>query len=347
MQDVVQLEVGLQLRFIEGVARLAHLLRNRSPNPTDASWKPPFSWSIDRLHVGGFLARVRHRRRREFAEQLIHRRRRLRRLVFELISRVVRVAEQGRAFRAQPRDARGRPARLSHSPPWLLRASEAFMIRSRSGAIFRAKPAPAGRSCSAARMTNLPSFFSSFAAAAAAAISLSREASQFRASFDDDGRGVFLLEDVLRETSSARSASSAFIALSLVLSGSESLRAGAHEILVVTLEQVFRFGIESEFFAIVVERFDALKSGPFNRIASCCAASFGAISFSIFCRAGLVFAPVRLEKMRSTRSSSSPVFSSATIVFSKVGGAGLARSVRSPSFARPFPFRRPAQNERP
>ena len=47
--------------------------------------------------------------------------------------------------------------------------------------------------------------------------------------------------------------------MSLVLSASESLRAGAHEILVVTLDQPVRFGVEAEFCAIVVERLDALE----------------------------------------------------------------------------------------
>mgnify|MGYP003694222561 CR=1 FL=1 len=57
---------------------------------------------------------------------------------------------------------------------------------------------------------------------------------------------AFSLSGRSAKTSSAVSASSAFIFLSLVLSASESLRAGADEVLVVTLDQPGRFGVESE-----------------------------------------------------------------------------------------------------
>src|SRR5438067_2024119 len=51
--------------------------------------------------------------------------------------------------------------------------------------------------------------------------------------------------------------------------------------------------------------------------------NFGAISLSIFCNAGLVLQALRLENVRSARSSERPVRSSATTVFSNVGFSGL------------------------
>src|SRR5437773_8012426 len=61
------------------------------------------------------------------------------------------------------------------------------------------------------------------------------------------------------------------------------------------------------------------KSLLFKRMASWCAANFGASSVSIFWRVGLVSAALRFEKVRCARSSNRPVRSSPTTVLSKVG----------------------------
>jgi|GEM_PF-5226511 len=58
---------------------------------------------------------------------------------------------------------------------------------------------------------------------------------------------------------------------------------------------------------------------PLSMIASRCAANFGAYSALIFLRVSLVSVPLRLPKMRRALDSRRPAFSSATMVFSKVG----------------------------
>ncbi len=73
-------------------------------------------------------------------------------------------------------------------------------------------------------------------------------------------------------------------------------------------------------------------------MASWCAASFGAMSASIFSISSSVFDWLRLKKAREVRVSSAPDFSIATMVFSKVGGAGSC-AMASTSFrcsAMPF-----------
>ncbi len=66
-QDVIQLEVGLDLRFVESVTRLPDLFGIKGPVP--GSELEAALFLIDQfLHVGRFLARVRDRGRRELGE---------------------------------------------------------------------------------------------------------------------------------------------------------------------------------------------------------------------------------------------------------------------------------------
>jgi len=65
------------------------------------------------------------------------------------------------------------------------------------------------------------------------------------------------------------------------------------------------------------------KDLPLRWMASRWADNFGAISLSIFCNVGLVLQALRLENVRSARSSERPVRSSATTVFSNVGFSEL------------------------
>jgi hypothetical protein len=58
-------------------------------------------------------------------------------------------------------------------------------------------------------------------------------------------------------------------------------------------------------------------------MASSCAVSFGAISVSTFCICGSVLQVLRFEKTGSMRTRICPERSSATTVFSNVGGCGL------------------------
>ena len=64
------------------------------------------------------------------------------------------------------------------------------------------------------------------------------------------------------------------------------------------------------------------------KIASLCADSRGVISASIFWRSSLVFDELRLKNVLVVRMSSSPVFSSATIVLSNVGHGPVVRDAR-------------------
>ena len=99
---MVELEVRFELRFIESVTRLAHLLGIEIP-VAGGELEAAFLLVDDRLHVGAFPFRIGHRGRREIGEKLVHRRDILRGLIFELISGVVGVAEQRRALRPQLR----------------------------------------------------------------------------------------------------------------------------------------------------------------------------------------------------------------------------------------------------
>ena len=70
MQDVVQFEVGFELRFIEGVARLPDFFGIKGPVP-GGELEAALLLVDELLHVGRFLARVRDRRRRELASNLL------------------------------------------------------------------------------------------------------------------------------------------------------------------------------------------------------------------------------------------------------------------------------------
>ena len=75
------------------------------------------------------------------------------------------------------------------------------------------------------------------------------------------------------------------------------------------------------------------KSGPLRRIASLCAENFGAISFSIFCRVGIGVGRGEIRKRSGGRDrGAGPIFSSATIVFSKVGFS-VCFAIASASFS--------------
>ena len=65
------------------------------------------------------------------------------------------------------------------------------------------------------------------------------------------------------------------------------------------------------------------NSAAFSRILLQCAATRGEVSRSISSSASLLSVPTRWPNTSSTLRSVRPLFSSATMVFSKVGGAGL------------------------
>ena len=75
--------------------------------------------------------------------------------------------------------------------------------------------------------------------------------------------------------------------------------------------------------ALVVDCLDPLEQLRVELIASSCAASFGASIERTFSSSGSLLAATTPKKTSETRSSSWPLFSRATMVFSKVGGSGL------------------------
>ena len=74
----------------------------------------------------------------------------VRRLVLELVGGVARRSRASAARSARSLAMRRTTARLSNSPPWLLRASDASMICSRNGAVLQTSQGAAAASCSAA-----------------------------------------------------------------------------------------------------------------------------------------------------------------------------------------------------
>jgi len=104
LEDVVQLEVRHDLRFVEIVSRLAHLLGVVLPVPRLKLEVSPLG--IDQLlHVGRLDARARRRRRRQIGQQLDRVLGRLRALSFECVRRPRRISEQLRLLGAQLRHA--------------------------------------------------------------------------------------------------------------------------------------------------------------------------------------------------------------------------------------------------
>ena len=89
--------------------------------------------------------------------------------------------------------------------------------------------------------------------------------------------------------------------LELGLVGLGELGAGAHEILVVALEQPVRLGVQAEFGALVVERLDAREERAVQVNRVLWAESFGAISVSTFCSCG-----IRCWRRRDSRKSVHP-----------------------------------------
>ena len=123
LQHVIELEVRRDARLIEIVACLAHLLRIERPVPGlqgEGGRAAHPRLRVDQLlDVGGFRARARQRRRGHLADHVAHRGRAAGRLVLELISGVVRIAQQRGTLGAQLdqlRDHRGVVGRPTRCP---------------------------------------------------------------------------------------------------------------------------------------------------------------------------------------------------------------------------------------
>ena len=124
--------------------------------------------------------------------------------------------------------------------------------------------------------------------------------------------------------------SSSLSFFSLALSASERLAPAWTKLLVDDFEEACASGSSCERFALVVDGLrHALKElrrrGRSRRGARRVS---GLRLLRPFCSVGLVLAPVTASKAAIARCSSWPVFSIATKVLSKVGGAGLSAMAR-------------------
>src|SRR5437899_3627038 len=81
--NVIQLVVWAQLRFVESVTRPANFLRIKRPIPC-RYLKPTFFLVDNLLHVGRFAFCVCYGGRREIAQEFVHGRNIVSSLVFEL-----------------------------------------------------------------------------------------------------------------------------------------------------------------------------------------------------------------------------------------------------------------------
>ena len=112
LEHVVQLEVGLDLRFVQVVLRLAHLLGVELPVPRLEREAAVPAESISAWMSFAFARRLGRRRRHQRIQKMNRRLRRLGHLVGQIPRRVIRIAQQRGLLRAQLRQPRNRRARV-------------------------------------------------------------------------------------------------------------------------------------------------------------------------------------------------------------------------------------------
>ena len=249
---VIQFVVGAQLRFVEVVTRLAHFLRIKIPVP-GRDLEPTVFLVDNLLRLGRFTFGVSDCRRRELAQKFVHGGDIFRGLVFELIGGVIFVAEKFGALgaklgRAQNDLAGIKLAAFTVAPerrPYnaltqlsILQRPEQWLPRrvlhlNDELAVLVLGLRRVGNGCHLAV----------------------RKTGELFLAIDHDRRRVLFLENVLFELR-LQCRQLGIDLLQLFLVRIRQLGAGAHEILVVTLEEIGGFRIEAEFVAAVVKLLD-------------------------------------------------------------------------------------------
>ena len=114
-----------------------------------------------------------------------------------------------------------------------------------------------------------------------------------------------------------------FSSRSRVLSVVGQSRAGAHELYVIALEQLARFGVQPQVRACRVQLFDAREQSRAQiHHVFVCGEQWRNLGLDLQ-HVSSLSELLRFEKALSTRSSSWPERSSAAMVLSNVGGSAL------------------------
>ena len=252
-EHIVQLEVRAQLRFIELVLGLAHLLGVVGPVP-GGELEAALLGVDQLLHVGCLLPGVGHGRRGEVIQQLVHRRGGLGGLVLQHVAGVVGVAQQLGAFGAQP-------GQLGHHLAVVELAAVAAAVERGVHQLFAQGAALQRRQRRLAR-----GVLQGEQVLAVELLCLGRlgrrgdrvvgQTLEVVLLVHHDSTGVGFLEQLLAELGLQRGELRVEI-LQLGLVGVVELGAGADEIGVVAPQQALAFGVEAELVALVVQRLHA------------------------------------------------------------------------------------------
>ena len=211
---------------------------------------------------------------------------------------------------------------------------------------FAAKRAAAGPVVFCSGKTNLPSFWS-FSLPPSRPRVRHRTNRQDRRDYPRRWRSVFLLQHVLLELRlQTRQLRVHRLELRFVGARRALLRRARNPC--SSARATIRFGVEAKFVAVVVERLNAgekravqIEWRPDVRKVS------APSSVSIFCIAAFVFAPVRFEKMWSTRARVRPDRPARRSCYRKSVYPCSRRWLQSPSIPPPCPACKPARNARP
>ena len=208
----------------------------------------------ERLHDSRFATRVGDRRRSELPQQLVDGVDAACGLLLDLVGGVAWVAQEGRALRAQARDARG------GLPVVVFAAAAAAGQRGLHQPLAQAPALERGERWLAGGVREAQQEL------AFLALGLRRvrgrrdlrlgQAGQLGAAIEQQRRGRYLLQHVLVERRPQRR-ELGIERLQLLLVGVLELCARAHKVAVVAPEQPLRLGVEPEGVASVVERGDA------------------------------------------------------------------------------------------
>ena len=320
LEDAFEIEVGPDLRLVEVVLGLAHLLRVEVPvrrGDLEAALR-----GVDLLLDRGRLAaRLRGRRRHEAGQQLLRVRRRLRHLVVEHVVRPRREPEELRLLGPQSRQLHDRGLRVVGP------AVVAARHRGREDALAEGAVLERGERRLLGRVLHaeepFPVQLLLLRGVGGRGEVAFRQAGEVGLPVHDDGGGVRVGEElvgVLR-----RQGGELFVELREPgLVGGAEVGAGAHEEEAVALDEVLRLRVEPERVALVVDRLDA---GVELRVH----VDRVVVGRDLRRELGLDLLErlvrIRLldvEKTLYARVKSSPERSIASIVFAKVGGSGLS-----------------------
>jgi hypothetical protein len=254
-EDAIELEVRLGLRLVEVVLGLADLLGVAVPVPRLE--RETAVLRVDHLlQVGGLAAGAGRRRRRQFGEEVVDRRRRLCHLILQLPGGVTGEAEEGRRLRAQLAETRDRRAGVVGIPffgPRPRRREQplprvAVLERDQRRLLRRILQGDHPLAAEAARLRRLRR-----------RVDLRRaQTGQRRRTVGDQRARFRRRQQLIGELRAQRRVF--FVQLrERGLVGGRQLRAGEDEVLVIPLDEAERLGAELQLRPPLVDRLDAAK----------------------------------------------------------------------------------------